>query len=240
MVVEEAMKKMFEEPVEDYLVTIYKLQKLYGVARTSMIAKDLHVRDGTVSKVLKHLEKEGYVTIVKYKGARLTPEGEKIASRILRNHRILEYFLHEFLGFDIFSAHRLAHRMEHLPEEVIDAIYRKIGMPKTCVYGLPLDEEKGLEKGIVTLDKAEVGCRYRITCLLGELETVLMKFKEVGCFLCCDVRVESKGSKGIVIEISPDKKLVLSLEEAKSIGVERLNCHGTNNTARSGPARKNC
>ena len=38
--------------VEDYLVTIYRLEEAYGYARTSVIARELGVKPGTVSKIL--------------------------------------------------------------------------------------------------------------------------------------------------------------------------------------------
>lgn len=219
-----------KEPVEDYLVAIYKLQKLYGSARTSQIAKELGVRDGTVSKVLKHLEREGLVALSKYKGVKLTDEGMSTAVKVLRNHRILEIFLHKFLGFDVFKAHELAHRMEHLPQEVIYAIYEKLGTPQICMYGLPLDPGKDVPR-VSTLDEAEPGECYRIICLLSELKYVLEKLRKAKCHIYCNIKVVSKGSRGIVVFTDSGEELLLSLDEAKTIGIEEADCSDFNNPA---------
>ncbi len=219
-----------KEPVEDYLVAIYKLQKLYGSARTSQLAKELGVKDGTVSKVLKHLERNGLVVVSKYKGVKLTERGMSIAVKVLRNHRILEIFLHKFLGFDIFKAHELAHRMEHLPQEVINAIYDKLGKPQTCLYGLPLDPVKEIPS-VPTLDKAEPGRCYRIICLLSELKYVLEKLRRARCHVYCKIRVVSKGTRGIVVLTDSGEELLLSLDEAKTVGIEEADCSDFSNPA---------
>jgi len=212
----------FKEPIEDYLVTIYKLESLYGEARTSQIARELGVRDGTVSKVIKHLQEHGYVRVYKYRGVRLTEKGREVAARILRNHRILEVFLHDFLGFDYYRAHELAHKMEHLPQEVIDRIYEKLGKPDICVYGPPRDGGGR----VVTLDAARPGACYRIVCIIEELNKTLSKLRESGCIMSCRVMIESKGSKGLVVRVEGGGKLILSMDEAKTIGAEEVSCDG--------------
>ncbi len=210
----------FKEPIEDYLVTIYKLESLYGEARTSQIARELGVRDGTVSKVIKHLQEHGYVRVFRYRGVRLTEKGREVATRVLRNHRILEMFLYDFLGFDYYRAHELAHRMEHLPQEVIDRIYEKLGKPDICVYGPP--KEGGGR--VVTLDEAKPGACYRIACIVEELNKILRKLRESGCAISHRVMIESKGSKGLVVNVEGGGKLILSIDEAKTIGAEEVSC----------------
>ncbi len=180
------------------------------------------VRDGTVSKVLRHLQKHGYVTVHRYRGVKLTPKGREIAMKVIRNHRILEIFLYDFLGFDAYKAHELAHRMEHLPQEVIDAIYEKMGRPETCIYGYSIDPR--YPPPVLTLDKSEPGKCYMIVCVVEELAKIIEKLKEAGCFICCRVKVESKGSRGLVLRVEGGRKLILSLEDARTIGAEEVSC----------------
>lgn len=56
------------ESIEDYILTVYRLEELCGVAKTSQISKELNLREGTVSKVLKKLRDEGFVILSKYRG----------------------------------------------------------------------------------------------------------------------------------------------------------------------------
>ena len=48
--------------------------------------------------MLKRLADEGVVDYQPYHGARLTPEGERIALEVIRHHRLIELFLAEVLG----------------------------------------------------------------------------------------------------------------------------------------------
>ncbi len=212
----------FQEHVEDYLLTIYKYQLVHGFAKTSQVARELGVKDATVTKVLRRLQQKRLVEVSKYHGAKLTQEGIKIASRVLRKHRIIEIFLYKYLGFDIYKAHELAHRMEHLPDEVVEAIYRKLGEPDTCIVGLPLNVTE--VPATLTLDKSIPGKCYQIVCLISEFRTVLEKLKKAKCWVCSILRIESKGSKGLTLCVPRGEKLILSLDESKSIAVKEVSC----------------
>jgi DtxR family Mn-dependent transcriptional regulator len=227
--------RRYKEHVEDYLMAIYKYQLVYGHAKTSQIAKELGVKDATVTKVLKRLQDLGLVTVSRYHGARLTEKGREIASKVLRRHRIIEIFLHQFLGFDVYKAHEYAHLMEHLPDEIIEAIYRKLGKPDTCVLGIPIDSEK--VEGAYTLDRAEPGKCYQIVCLMSEFKPVISKLQSVGCWVCSKFMVESKGSKGLVLRTEGGGKLILSLDESKSVAVKEVDCSELADTAVSSAAR---
>ncbi len=183
------------------------------------------------------MESHGYVTVYRYRGVKLTSKGREIAVKVIRNHRILEIFLHDFLGFDYYKAHELAHKMEHLPQEVIDAIYEKLGRPETCVYGHSVSP--GYSPSVLTLDKGVPGRCYRVVCIIEELGKILDKLRSAGCFICCTVRVESRGSRGLVLEVEGGRKLILSLNEAKTIGAEEVSCDEFERcTAEHPPPRK--
>ncbi len=225
----------YKEHVEDYLLAIYKYQLVYGYAKTSQIAKELGVRDATVTKVLRRLQELGLVTVSRYHGAKLTGKGREMASKVLRRHRIIEIFLHQFLGFDVYKAHEYAHLMEHLPDEVIEAIYKRLGEPDTCVLGIPIESER--VEGAYTLDKAEPGKCYQIVCLLSEFKPVINKLQSVGCWVCSKFIVESKGSKGLILRTEGGGKLILSLDESKSVAIKEVDCSELADTAVSSTAR---
>ncbi len=118
--------RYFKDPFNDYLATIYSLQLVYGVARTTFIARALSVKLAIVSKVLDRIGKNGFVE-KNILSVVLTREGLARAKDIVCRHCILEVSLHNYLGFDLPRSHELFHRMEHLSEGVIEAIYRKLG-----------------------------------------------------------------------------------------------------------------
>jgi len=221
---------MVKERIEDYLLAIYKYQIIRGYARTSEIARELGVKDATVTKVLRNLEGKALVSVNHYHGAALTSEGRRIASKILRKHRIIELFLNKVLGFDPFKSHALAHYMEHLPDEIINSIYKLLQNPDTCIT------EEGYES--LTLSNASEGKCYQVICLITELKDVIEKLRKAKCWVCSKIRVIGKGKSGLTVETDMGEKLILTLDESKSIAVKEVSCDSFTNPAIPGSFRE--
>ncbi|MGC8974923.1 MAG: metal-dependent transcriptional regulator [Thermoprotei archaeon] len=216
--------RRLSESIEDYILTVYRLEELYGRAKTSQIAKELKLREGTVSKVLKRLRENGFVILSRYKGVKLSVLGREVAEKILRKHAIIEVFLTDFLGFDKLKAHYLAHKMEHLPDEVVEAIYLKLGKPNLRYHISFVKEisEESLER-MTPLTKTTPNKCYEIVCLYAELGTVLEKLSKSGCGYPCVVRVEGLGSRGISVS-TPGAEIVFTWHEGESIFVREVSC----------------
>jgi len=212
------------ESIEDYILTVYRLEELCGVAKTSQISKELNLREGTVSKVLKKLRDEGFVILSKYRGVKLSDLGREVAEKILRKHAIIEVFLTDFLGFDKLRAHYLAHKMEHLPDEVVEAIYSKLGKP-SLRYHISFVRELSEEdyKQVIPLTKVTPNKCYEVIYLYVELSTVLEKLSKSNCGYPCVVRVEGLGSKGVSVNVS-GVKIVFTNQEGESIFVKEVQC----------------
>lgn len=209
------------ESVEDYVLTVYRLERLCGNARTSRIAEELKIREGTVSKVLKKLQADGLVALTKYRGVKLTSLGRDVAENILRKHAILEEFLVNYLNFNLVKAHYLAHKMEHLPDEVVEAIYVKLGKP---VLRYPITLVRDADLSTVTpLVKALPGKCYVITHLYVELSTVLDKLSKSRCGYPCVVKVEGSGARGVSVS-TRETEIVFTHQESESIYVQEVAC----------------
>ena len=74
--------------LEDYLETIYLLEKKNGVARVKEIAKERNVKMPTVTEVLKRLSEKGYINYEKYGFATTTEKGKEYAEKIYKNTRL--------------------------------------------------------------------------------------------------------------------------------------------------------
>ncbi len=98
--------------VEDYLKTIYLLQRQNGCVRGVDIAAQLDVSKPTVSVSLKGLEKEGYLFLDDAHEVHLTDTGQKIAEATYERHQTFQAML-EGLGVDGKTAARDACLMEH-------------------------------------------------------------------------------------------------------------------------------
>lgn len=127
------MAREISENIEEYLETLYKFGSKDSYVSTTTLSKELGIAPGSVTQMLKKLEDIGYIEYVPYKGAFLTAEGNKIAQKITRKHRILEKFLKEVLNIKDENLHAQACAMEHsLSDEAERAICHMLEHPDTC------------------------------------------------------------------------------------------------------------
>jgi len=108
---------------EEFLELVYRLTASGGVARTSDLAEGLRTTLGTVTNLVRRLERKGLVIHQPYRGVTLTPKGKRIAIDIFERHRLVERFLINFLMIPSERAHKYACIMEHaVDKEVVNAI----------------------------------------------------------------------------------------------------------------------
>src|SRR5690554_6456174 len=101
--------------VEDYLKTIYHLQGDAPEERvkTKALAEQMELSQPSVTNMLKALSDDGLIEYQTYRGARLTEQGNRIALRVIRNHRLIEVFLVQTLNYTWDEVHAEAERLEH-------------------------------------------------------------------------------------------------------------------------------
>jgi DtxR family transcriptional regulator, Mn-dependent transcriptional regulator len=131
------------DAIQDYLKAIYKLQE--GEARVSVtaLAREQRIAPGSVSEMLKKLAALELVDHAPYKGVRLTPAGERVATEVIRHHRLLELYLAETLGLHVDEVHAEADRLEHVLSEELEArIDRALGFPTHDPHGDPIPNAK--------------------------------------------------------------------------------------------------
>ena len=89
--------------------------------------------------MLRRLAELGLLEHERYKGARLTEEGRRVALRTLRNHRLLELLLVEMLDVPWDLVHEEAELLEHvLSDELAERIAAKLGNPEFDPHGDPI------------------------------------------------------------------------------------------------------
>lgn len=121
---------------EDYLRIIYEIQSKSGFSvHISDIAKKLSISKSSVSEMVKHLEKQGFIERRPYSLISLSKEGIIEGRRILRKHRLLEVFYVDLLGMKD-SFHNEAHESEHAISEKAELKLEKLlKNPKRCPDG---------------------------------------------------------------------------------------------------------
>lgn len=98
---------------EMYLKVIYRLRAENEIARVRDMAKGLSVTAGTVSAVLKKLERGGLLIHDRYGAVRLTPAGDRVAECVVRKFDTIRSLLTDVLALDPEIAEIDACSMEH-------------------------------------------------------------------------------------------------------------------------------
>ncbi len=136
---------MATETEENYIKAIYKItEKNQGSANTNAIAAHLSTSPASVTDMLKRLSEKQYFHYEKYKGVYLTSKGIKLATTLLRRHRLWEVFLVDKLGFAWDQVHELAEKLEHIDSDnLIQRLDDFLGNPKYDPHGDPIPTADG-------------------------------------------------------------------------------------------------
>jgi len=128
------------EAIEDYAKAIYALsQEREGPVLNGDVAQRLGVAPPTATSMLQKLAGLGLVDYVPYRGATLTPAGERVALEVIRHHRLIEAYLAEALGMPEDRVHEEAEVLEHyISEELELLIAAKLGEPSHDPHGTPI------------------------------------------------------------------------------------------------------
>lgn len=131
------------ENEEMYLVTVARLVEAGGESPVpvSQLAQELSIQPVSASQMIHKLEEAGMVAYTPYKGVALTPEGERLALRILRHRRLWEVFLVEHLKVTPGEAGNLACKLEHaIPAEAAERLAGFLGNPTASPQGKPIPQ----------------------------------------------------------------------------------------------------
>jgi DtxR family Mn-dependent transcriptional regulator len=134
------------EPVSDlidttemYLRTIYELVEEGIVPLRARIAERLHQSGPTVSQTVARMERDGLVTVEGDRHLELTGEGMRLATRVMRKHRLAERLLTDVIGLDWELVHAEACRWEHVMSETVERrLVDLLDHPTESPYGNPI------------------------------------------------------------------------------------------------------
>jgi DtxR family Mn-dependent transcriptional regulator len=133
-----------QKSTEDYLKTIYQLAETESPVTTSRISEARQVRPASVTSMLQKLDGLNLVAYKKHQGVTLTEEGEAVALKMIRQHRLLELYLTEVLGFDWHEVHEEAEALEHvMSEKLEDRIAAALNYPSADPHGAPIPHKDG-------------------------------------------------------------------------------------------------
>jgi DtxR family Mn-dependent transcriptional regulator len=127
------------DTTEMYLRTVYELQEEGIVALRARIAERLGHSGPTVSQTVARMERDGLIRVDEDRHLVLTEEGARLATRVMRKHRLAERLLVDVLGLEWEYAHDEACRLEHVMSERVERrIVALIGEGRESPYGNPI------------------------------------------------------------------------------------------------------
>lgn len=212
---------------EDYLSAIYKFRDENGEIKPNLIAESLEISNAAVTDMLRKLSNDGLVLYRKYKGIKLTLDGEQYAKNMVRRHRLWETFLHQVLGMSWDKVHDEAEKLEHSSsDELINRIEEYLDYPEADPHGFPIPDRKGkLPKhkdaiavsGLNKNDKAEI---IRVNDSHTEMLSYITRIGiELGKEITIKDVLEFDGS--MVLKIN-NKDVNISKTIASNIFVEKI------------------
>ncbi len=132
------------ESEENYIKSIYTLQSKTEKVNTNSLAGYLNTAAASVTDMLKKLKSKKLLEYKRYYGFRLNEAGNKEALKIIRRHRLWEFFLVSKLGMEWDEVHAIAEELEHVSSiDLIKKLDQYLGQPKIDPHGDPIPDEKG-------------------------------------------------------------------------------------------------
>ena len=195
----------FHPAFEEYCEAIYELREDDVDVIQARIADRLLVSRPAVSEMIKRLEGEGLVAI-DHNAISLTKDGQRLAERVVRRHRLAERFLTDILNLSWADAHQEAGKWEHIISEPVEsAMVRVLGNPTTCPHGNPIPGADYHAPASVPLSEVSVGGGFTVSRIPEELEFApgVLDFLEESCILPghSGVRTGTDSDGNVIIEI---------------------------------------
>ncbi|GER23935.1 DtxR family transcriptional regulator [Zafaria cholistanensis] len=151
------------DTTEMYLRTILELEEEQITALRARIAERLGHSGPTVSQTVARMERDGLLVVTEDRHLELTPAGRRLATEVMRKHRLAERLLADVIGLDWEYVHDEACRWEHvMSERVEQRLYELLGRPADSPYGNPIPGLEalggpavtGFANGVENLDRA--------------------------------------------------------------------------------------
>lgn len=220
-------RELRSEAVEDFLKTIYMLQRKHPLVPTTVIAQALNITPPSATDMAKKLaDPQRLATPLviheKYRGVRLTPIGESIALEVLRHHRLIELYLVKALGYAWDEVHEEADRLEHVISERFEArIAEYLGHPEIDPHGDPIPSLEGSmpsQSHLIALDELPIGEQGAVARLLDQSSEKLQYLADKGLTPGVEVEVTAREPfDGLTHVIINQQAHVLSQSVTKSI-----------------------
>ena len=199
---------MFSTTEENYLKAIFSLESNLGtVISTNHIAKKLETKASSVTDMIKKLALKNLLVYTKYKGVSLSSQGRKVATSIVRKHRLWETFLVDKLGFNWDEVHDIAEQLEHIKsDKLILKLDSYLEYPQSDPHGDPIPDKNGLirKENRILLSDSKKGGEYKIIGIKDSSDSFLQYLDSLKINIKTKIKIVEKMTydNSILLEIN--------------------------------------
>lgn len=212
--------------VENYLKAVYQLSDPPQGAATGELARRLKITPGSVTLMLQRLADAGLVKYAAHHGDRLTKKGQRVAIRVVRNHRLLELYLTNTLGLSWDEVHEEAEKLEHaVSDRLMVRIDDYLGGPARDPHGDPIPDADGKMRTSEGTPLAEwlLKTRFVLLRVPDRSADFLRYLRDGGLVVGAEASVlENQPSAGTVVVAVGDRQVSLGRELAAAMFVRPL------------------
>lgn len=211
---------------EDYLKAIYKVsERLGNPVSTSAVATEIGTSAASVTDMLKKLAEKDLIHYERYKGVSLSKKGARLATQLIRKHRLWETFLVEKLQFTWDEVHHLAEQLEHIQsDELVDRLDQFLGNPRYDPHGDPIPDASGAYRvrAQAPLARAVVGDQVTIVGVRDHDPAFLRFLDKTGLTLGVSVEVAERFSfdDSLLLRMTDGRTCTISAKAGQSIFVQ--------------------
>lgn len=207
---------------ENYLKAVFHLEDAYqeGVP-TNALSEEMKTKASSATDMVKRLSDKGLLYYKPYRGALLTEKGNKHALKVIRKHRLWEYFLVEKLAFNWDEVHEVAEQLEHIKsEKLTDELDKFLGFPKVDPHGDLIPDKRGNFKAInkVILSSCQPGDKGRFVGVDDSSKAFLQYLdkQQISLDTVIEIIHREEFDDSFVIKVKGEKKTV-SHKTAKNL-----------------------
>lgn len=208
---------------ENYLKAIFKIVEREGkAASNNAIATEMGTTAASATDMVIRLSKKELIHYQKHRGVTLTDAGNKIATHLIRKHRLWESFLVEKLHFSWDEVHDIAEQLEHIQApELVERLDAFLGFPKFDPHGDPIPDADGIFafRKQMPLLELETGTQGVVVGVQDHTASFLQYLDRLGLTLGAEIEVIERFEydESVKIILNRNKEQLLSKKVAQNL-----------------------
>ncbi len=215
------------QTIENYLKALYYLHQKSTDISLSDLGAEVQVSKPTANGMVKRLQAKDWIIYEKYKPIQLTAKGLKMASFVVRKHRLSEMFLSHIMHFGWEEVHDIAEELEHVGSQLFfDRMDELLGFPSTDPHGSPIPDKDGnlVKRDYKKLSQIEVGKEVLLKALRNSSTDFLLFLnkKELPLGTKITINQIEEFDKSVTVSYNKKTKIVLSNAVCNRLLVQEL------------------